>query len=67
MSIYAIAGNVKKVRTEKFHETQEKFAERLSVSTRTVQNLEMGYCLPKLPTLIKIALAAGLTLDALLA
>lgn len=67
MSIYTIAENAKKVRMEKFGESQEKLAERLNVRTRTVQNRERGCCMPKPATLIKIALATGLTLDALLA
>lgn len=66
MSIYAIADNIRKIRTEKFQESQEKFAERLNIRLRTVQKIENGYCLPKLSTLIKIAQVSGLTIDELL-
>ena len=66
MSIYTIADNIRKIRTEKFQESQERFAERLNISPRTVQNIEGGRSLPKLPILIKIARVSGLTIDELL-
>lgn len=46
MSVYAIAGNVRKIRTEKFEETQKKFSERVNISNRTLQNIERGCRIP---------------------
>lgn len=64
-SVYVIGENIRKLRMEKFAESQEKFSERIKTTSRTVYNLECGSSVPTVKTLIKIADAADVTLDSL--
>lgn len=65
MSIYAVFKNIKKVRKEKFKETQEEFSERCGISVETLSNLERGAVSPQFETVFKIAFATGVSLDLL--
>lgn len=60
-----IGGNVRKIRMEKGL-TQEKLAEKTELSLTVIQKVETGQSGSRLETLIRIALALGVSLDILM-
>lgn len=61
-----IAENIRRLRTQELHETQEEFAEHIEASTDTVSNIERAKFIPKVETLVKIASYTGKSIDELL-
>lgn len=59
-----IGGNVRRIRMEKGL-TQEKLAEKTELSLTVIQKVETGQGGSRLETLIRIALALGVSLDIL--
>lgn len=59
-----IGGNVRRIRMEKGL-TQEKLAEKTELSLTVIQKVETGQSGLRLETLIRIALALGVSLDIL--
>lgn len=65
-AVMRVANLLKRVRLSKGM-TQDEMAERVGVSRKTLLRYETGQTTPTLETLLKIAAAAGYTLDVRLA
>ena len=66
LDLNTLAENIRHLRKEELHETQEEFAEHIETSIDTVSNIERARFLPKVETLVKIANYSGKRIDALL-
>ena len=61
-----IGKNIKSIRKSSLFHTQERFAERINVSTETVSNIERGSVMISTPTLLRIAHSCNISTDFIL-